>query len=83
MEIENFLTEDEQKEIDEEIKMTPQAQYVVTRAIHEVNQKTLNEAKQKVRAETMIEVARELKDDVDISKLAATTGLSIDEINRL
>ena len=87
LEIKNFLSEEEQDEIDEAIKMTPQAQLVVTRAIHEVNQKTLSEAKEKAKlegkSEAMVEFAREFKDDVDIGKLSAVTGLSIDEINRL
>lgn len=91
LEIENFLSEDEQKEIAEEIKMTPRAQHVVTQAIREVNQKVLAETEQKGiekgieqgRAETREEVARNLKGDVDIGKLSAATGLSVDEINRL
>ena len=95
LEIKNFLSEEEQDEIDEAIKMTPQAQLVVTRAIHEVNQKTLSEAKEKAKlegmlegiqegkSEAMLEFAREFKDDVDIGKLSAVTGLSIDEISRL
>lgn len=83
LEIENFLTDDEQKEIDEEIKMTPQAQYIVTRAIHEVNQKALYEAKQEGIDETMIEVAKTFRNQVDIGLLSDFTGLSIDKINSL
>ena len=51
LEIENFLTKEEQEEIEEEIKMTPKAMAVVTQAINEVNQKTLAEAKDDARAE--------------------------------
>ena len=54
---------------------------------NEVNQKVLTETEQKGieqgRIESMEEVARNLKDDVDIRKLSAVTGLSIDEIKGL
>ena len=91
LEIENFLTKEEQKEIEEVVKMTPQAQEIVLRAIHEVNQKSLSEAKlegklegkREARAEMMIEFAKTFKNQVDINELSAFTGLSIDEINKL
>ena len=78
-------------EIEEVVKMTPQAQEIVLRAIHEVNQKSLSEAKlegklegkREARAEMMIEFAKTFKNQVDINELSAFTGLSIDEINKL
>ena len=74
-------------EIEEVVKMTPQAQEIVLRAIHEVNQKTLSEAKQDAKQEgvdeTMIKVAKTFKNQVDLEELSAFTGLSIEEINNL
>ena len=91
LEIDNFLTNDEKKEIAEEIRMTPQAQSLVLQAIREVNQKVLYEKKQEGIEEGFEEgieqgierVARNLKGDMDVEKISAVTGLSVDRINSL
>ena len=75
--------------------MTPQAQSLVLQAIREVNQKVLYEKKQEgielgielgneLGIELGIEeVARNLKGDMDVERISAVTGLSVDRINSL
>ena len=95
LEIENFLTEDEQTEIVEEVKMTPKAQFVVMQAIHEVNQKTLAEREEagmrkgmqkgikKGKSEAMLEVAKSLKNIVEPDVLSRVTGVTVEKIQKL
>ena len=87
IEIRNLLTKDEQKEIKEEIEMTPEAMAVVRQAIEEVNQKVLAEnredAYKECRAKTMEEVAKTFRDEIDLDKLSKFTGLTVDEIKKL
>ena len=67
--------------------MTPQAQSLVLQAIREVNQKVLYENKQEGFEEGIEEgierVARNLKGDMDVERISAVTGLSVDRINSL
>lgn len=95
LEIENFLTKEEQNEIKEVIKMTPEAMEVVTRAIKEVNNKVLAEAREEGFAEgrsegwsegeteTTERIAKSLRDTVDLAELSKVTGLTIEEIKNL
>ena len=95
LEIENLLTKEEQNSIEEEIKMTPQVQNIITQAINEVNMKVISETREEAlaegkkegkkegRIEAMKEIAKELKDIVDIETLSQKTGLSIEEIQNL
>ena len=83
LEIDNFLTNDEKNEIAEAISMTPEAQSVVLKAINEVNQKVLYEQKQKGIEQGILMVAKNLKGDMDVDRISAVTGLSVDEINSL
>lgn len=91
LEINNLLTNEEQNKIKEEMKMTPKAMAVVTRAINEVNQKVLAETRDDAhaegraegRAEGIKEMAKALRGQVDLDKLSEITGLSVDEIERL
>ncbi|MDO5859160.1 hypothetical protein [Methanobrevibacter sp.] len=95
LEIENFLTKDEQNKISEGVKMTPKAMDVVTRAINEVNQKVLAETREDALAEGRAEgkaegideatgsIAKALRNTVDLKDLSIATGLTIDEIKRL
>lgn len=95
LEIENFLTKDEKNEIEKEIKMTPRAMDVVTQAINEVNLKVLAEAREEAREEVLAEgkakgkteatenIAKSLRDSVDLNVLADATGLTVEEIKRL
>lgn len=99
LEIENLLSKEEQKEIKEEIKMTPKAMAVVTQAIHEVNQKVLAEAREDAfaegksegmseglaigRSEATERMAKALRDIVDINVLSEVSGLTVEEIENL
>ena len=96
LEIENFLTKDEQNEIFEAIKMTPQAEELVIKVINEVNQKVLNETEQKGIEQGIeqgigqgikqnkLEIAKNMVDGgFSIDEIVEITGLSADEINSL
>lgn len=95
LEIENFLSVDEQMKIKKEVKMTPQAQSVVLQAINEVNTKVLTENSQKAKADGIKEgikegkadgikeIVKSLRDDVDLELLSKKSGLTIDEIKSL
>ena len=86
LEIENFLSVDEQMKIKKE---------VVLQAINEVNTKVLTENSQKAKADGIkigkaegtadgIEkIVKSLRDDVDLELLSRKSGLSIDEIKKL
>ena len=75
--------------------MTPKAMEVVTQAINEVNQKVLAESKAeglvegeaegmvKGRSEAMEDVARALRDQIDLEVLSSVTGFTVDEILKL
>lgn len=63
LEISNLLTNEERKIIDEEIKMTPKAMAVVTKAINEVNQKVLAETWDDAHAEGLAEGLAEGMDE--------------------
>ena len=86
-EISNLLSEDEQKEIKGESEMTPKAMAVVTQAINEVNQKVLAETREDAfnegRAKTLKQVAKNLRDKIDLDVLSKATGLTVDEIKKL
>ena len=95
LEIENFLSVDEQMKIKKEVKMTPQAQSVVLQAINDVNTKVLTENSQKAKADGIKEgikegkadgieeIVKSLRDDVDLELLSKKSGLTIDEIKKL
>lgn len=87
LEIENFLTLDEQEKIEEGIKMTPKAVDVIKKAINEVNWKVLAETEQKGidigESNAMKKVAKEFREKIGLEELSVFTGLSIDEIKKL
>ena len=82
LEIENFLTVDEQNEIYGVLNMTPHTEKVVLKVIREVNQKVLNESEQK-GIEKGIEkgIGEGIgKGKLDIAKNMVEKGFSMDEI---
>lgn len=99
LEIENLLTNEEQKIIGDEIDMSPEAQSIITQAIHEVNQKSLAETRQKALAEGKKEGLKEGKEKglkegkkemvkkfkkmIDLETLSEISGLTIEEIQKL
>ena len=91
LEIENLLTFNEQKNIEGEIKMTPQAEKIILQAIHEVNKKTLYEAKTEGKKEGIQEgiqkgiqkIAQNLKGNLTPEEISKYTGLTIKEIEKL
>ena len=78
LEIENFLTVDEQNEIYGVLNMTPHAEKVVLKVIREVNQKVLNESEQKGIEKGIGEGIG--KGKLDIAKNMVEKGFSMDEI---
>lgn len=95
LEIENLLSSDGRKEVYGRIRMTPEAQSVVLQAIHEVNQKVLVETErkgikegmekgmEKGRNAAMKDVAKNLRDKMDIEEVSEITGLTVEEIQNL
>ena len=87
LEIENLLTAEEQKEIKEDIKMSPHAESIIKQAINEVNWKVLAETEEKGiekgKKDTMKSVAKQFKNQIDIQELSKFTGISIEEIEKL
>lgn len=95
LEIENLLTKREQKQMKEEIQMTPEAESLFKQVINEVHQKELLETREDAliegriegrnegRNEAIREIAKEFKDLIDIETLSEKTGLSIEEIEKL
>ena len=67
--------------------MTPKAMAVVTPAIIEVNQKVLAETREDAfnegRTKTLKQVAKNLRDEIDLDVLSKATGLTVDEIKKL
>ena len=75
--------------------MTPKAMEVVTQAINEVNRKVLAESKAEARAEgeaegmvkgrskAMEDVAKALRDQINLDVLSSVTGFTVDEILKL
>lgn len=95
LEIENLLSEDERNKIEEDIKMTPQAELTVKQIINEVNWKVLAKTEEKGmeigmekgiekgKENTMLEVAKRFKNQIDLKELSEFTGISIEEIQNL
>lgn len=99
LEIENLLTEEEQKEIEEEIELTPKAESIIEKAFNEVNGKVISEAKLEARLEgysegrnegysegkkdAMIMIAKNLREKIDIEELSSLTCLTVSEIREL
>ena len=91
LEIENLLTEEEQKEIEEEIELTPKAESIIEKAFKEVNGKVISEAKLESRLEgytegkkdAMIMIAKNLREKIDIEELSSLTCLTESEIREL
>ena len=67
--------------------MTPKAMAVVTQAINEVNQKVLAETREDAfnegRTKALKQVAKNLRDEIDLDVLSKATGLTVDEIKKL
>ena len=71
--------------------MTPQAEKIILQAIHEVNKKTLYEAKtegkkegmQKGIQEGIQKIAQNLKGNLTPEEISKYTGLTIKEIEKL
>ena len=99
LEIENLLTEEKQKEIEEEIELTPKAESIIEKAFNEVNGKVISEAKLEARLEgysegrnegysegkkdAMIMIAKNLREKIDIEELSSLTCLTESEIREL
>ena len=75
--------------------MSPESLAIITKAIDEVNKKVITEAEmdgiekgrkegmKKGREDTAKQIAKKLKNHLDIPKISEATGLSIEEIENL
>ena len=63
--------------------MTPQAEKIILQAIHEVNKKTLYEAKTEGKKEGIQKIAQNLKGNLTPEEISKYTGLTIKEIEKL
>ena len=81
LEIENFLTVDEQNEIYGVLNMTPHTEKVVLKVIREVNQKVLNESEQKGIEKGKLDIAKNMVEKgFSMDEIVEITGLTVDEI---
>ena len=83
MEIENFVSKEEQSKITEVADMTPQAEKIISQAISEVHRKSVHEARIEGRKEGMEEVAKNLKDLMDDEEISRISGLSLERVKQL
>lgn len=87
LEIENFVNDEERKKLKGELKMTPEAEEMITRAFYEVEMKhhqlELEEIRRDAQNESKIEIAKKLKAYHTPKEIAKITGLTLKTIKDL
>ena len=83
MEIENLISKDEQSIITEVVDMTPQAEKLISQAISEVHRKSVHESRLDGMKEGKEEIAKNLKDFMDVEEISRISGLSLERVKQL
>ncbi len=95
LEVENLISKEEREKIDGEIEMTPQAERIITQVVDEVHKKSVHEARldgieegleqglEQGKKDALEDVARNLRDVLDVEEISKCTGLSVEIVKEL
>ena len=83
LEIENIISNEEQKQLKGGIKMSPSEKEILLKAIEDAHKKTNFELEQDARYEGKKETIRQFKGLISDEEIAKRTGLSLKEVQQI